>query len=180
MEARMLTEDERQLVLDHLQLAQAKARQWICRGLFASREEALSTAYWCLIQAAQKYRRELGAPFPAWARRCIEWERVEEIRRIFGRTGARRPPLALDPDRPELEQPTLDTGVECEAKDLLEFLLGEISTQERVILEAQIAGLAHSEIGRLIGTSSQAVSQRMLGLRKKLKRRLRRQGVFIP
>jgi RNA polymerase sigma factor FliA len=193
MSARALDIDER--ILAHLSFARAVASRTLdprCRG--ADREDLIAAGVVGLVQAAQRYRGELGASFGAYAARRVRGQVLDALRERDPLTrSARRayrealrvaedlpPPyveISLDrlaelgdgglaaPDAIAGSRPRLDPRWACVAEELRSLS----RLERRVVVLSYGRGLTLREIGVQVGLSESGVCR----VRARALRRLR-------
>jgi DNA-directed RNA polymerase specialized sigma24 family protein len=160
-----LTDAQRDLITDCLEMAAKKARLWTSRGIVRDRNEALSLAYLGLARAAQLYRPDRGE-FGPWAWSVMDFARCDETRREFGRRGQRKPPPTLAREHGTTEPSVNDTGAaEVDWLDFLEHLLRPVVGRDRMILEGIARGDTQQEIAARTGLSQPGISLRISRMR---------------
>ena len=182
--------DER--IIAHLGFARAVASRSLdprCRG--ADREDLIAWGVFGLVQAARRYRGDLGAPFGAYAARRIRGQVLDALRerdpltRTERRAFREQQKLAQDLPQPYVEV-SLDRLAELGEADiagndarapkadprwhLVAGALGALSPVERkVIVLAFAKGLTLKEIGACVWLSESGVCRVRARALKKLR-----------
>ena len=148
-----------------------KARRFSFVGL--TREDIFQEGLVGLIFAVQGYKKESGAPFNAYAKRCIDNNINSAIRNHF--KGGNR---CLS-DYYELSE--YDTPVELKntpeeilisrekIDDLMRRIKDTLSTLEKNVLALHVDGYSYSAISEYINIDEKAVDNALQRARKKLK-----------
>ena len=182
--------DER--IIAHLGFARAVASRSLdprCRG--ADREDLIAWGVFGLVQAARRYRGDLGAPFGAYAARRVRGQVLDALRqrdpltRTERRAFREQQKLAADLPQPYVEV-SLDRLAELGNADIAESdaraakadprwhlvagALGSLSPVERrVIVLAFAKGMTLKEIGVLVSLSESGVCRVRARALKKLR-----------
>ena len=182
--------DER--IIAHLGFARAVASRSLdprCRG--ADREDLIAWGVFGLVQAARRYRGDLGAPFGAYAARRVRGQVLDALRqrdpltRTERRAFREQQKLAADLPQPYVEV-SLDRLAELGNADLAESdaraakadprwhlvagALGSLSPVERkVIVLAFAKGMTLKEIGVRVSLSESGVCRVRARALKKLR-----------
>ena len=182
--------DER--IIAHLGFARAVASRSLdprCRG--ADREDLIAWGVFGLVQAARRYRGDLGAPFGAYAARRVRGQVLDALRqrdpltRTERRAFREQQKLAADLPQPYVEV-SLDRLAELGNADIAESdaraakadprwhlvagALGSLSPVERkVIVLAFAKGMTLKEIGVRVSLSESGVCRVRARALKKLR-----------
>jgi RNA polymerase sigma factor for flagellar operon FliA len=169
--------DIEERIIAHLGFARAVASRSLdprCRG--ADREDLIAWGVFGLVQAARRYRGDLGAPFGAYAARRVRGQVLDALRD--------RDPLTRTERRAFREAQKLDRLAELGGSDIAERAglparadprwrrvageLGRLSPVERrVLVLAYAKGMTLKEIGARVGLSESGVCRvRARALRK--------------
>ena len=179
-------------ILAHLAFARAVASRSLdprCRG--ADREDLIAWGVFGLVQAARRYRGDMGAPFGAYAARRVRGQVLDALRdrdpltrserRAFRE--ARKVSEDLPPPYVEVSLDRLAELGEPRARDAsalarhrdprwarVAAALRELTTLERrVVIDAFARGLTLREIGARVGLSESGVCRVRARALKKLR-----------
>jgi RNA polymerase sigma factor for flagellar operon FliA len=166
-------------IIAHLAFARAIAGRSLdprCRG--ADREDLVAWGVVGLVQAARRYREDVGAPFGAYAARRVRGQVLDALRERDPLTrSARRAYRAAREQDPDLPPPVLEVSLDrcvaagldpqpartCRARQDRRWAgvareLRQIDPVERKVLVLSFArGLTLKEIGAQIGLSESGV-----------------------
>ncbi|HEU5287219.1 MAG TPA: sigma-70 family RNA polymerase sigma factor [Candidatus Limnocylindria bacterium] len=190
--------DER--ITAHLAFARAVAARSLdprCRG--ADREDLIAWGVFGLVQAARRYRGDLGAPFGAYAARRVRGQVLDALRERDPLTRSERrafreaqkisedlppPYVEVSLDRlAELGEPTVpeDEVPRHHADPRWDRVASELRSlsalERRVVVDAFARGLTLREIGKRVGLSESGVCRVRARALKKLRDRCAPDGI---
>lgn len=187
-------------ILAHLGFARAVAARSLdprCRG--ADREDLIAWGVFGLVQAARRYRGDLGAPFGAYAARRVRGQVLDALRERDPLTRSERrayreaqkvsedlppPYVEVSLDRlAELGEPAVpEDDVQRLRADprwarVASELRGLSALERRVVVDAFARGLTLREIGERVGLSESGVCRVRARALKKLRDRCAPEGI---
>lgn len=189
--------DER--IAAHLAFARAVAARSLdprCRG--ADREDLIAWGVFGLVQAARRYRGDMGAPFGAYAARRVRGQVLDALRERDPLTRSERrafreaqkvsedlppPYVEVSLDRlAELGEPAVpEDEVPRRADPRWERVAAELrglsALERRVVVDAFARGLKLREIGKRVGLSESGVCRVRARALKKLRDRCAPDGI---
>jgi RNA polymerase sigma factor (sigma-70 family) len=166
-----MDEEQHDRAEDYLHIAERMARSLCWHGNY---DDALSAAYWGLIQASLHWRPGSGS-FASWASLCIQRNIYRELRR--GRLGHRRvtgPPYTHATDPEDLYWVEDHHGGPEYLAELSEMakLLEILPEEDQVFVQRRLDGVTFTQLAREAGVSRETQRLRWRRLMNQLQTQL--------